>query len=92
MSYFCGSASSNALTPCQIVGTPADTVTFSLTIKSRNVFGVMNRWGITCLQPSIEAAKGSPHPIAWNMGTIPNSESIAVSPMESVSDSVSVWR
>ena len=62
--HFNALVSSNALTPCQIVGTPAETVTFSLTIKSRNVFGVMNRWGITCLQPSIEAAKGNPQPIA----------------------------
>ena len=57
-------ASTAALTPCQIVGTPVAIVTFSSCMSLRKVSGVMKRCGITCLQPSIDALKGSPQPIA----------------------------
>ena len=52
----------------------------------------MNRCGMTCLAPSMEAQKGSPQPMAWNMGTIPSAESSAENPIESVRHSVRVCR
>ena len=44
----------------------------------------MKRCGSTCLQPSINAEKGTPQPMAWNMGTMPQTASVADNPMESV--------
>ena len=92
MSYLPGLASSAALTPCQIVGTPAEIVTFSSCISRRKESGIMKRCGITCLAPTIEAQNGSPQPMAWNIGTMPSEESRAEKPMESVRHSVRVCR
>ena len=59
-----GLASSTAFNPCQMVGTPADSVTRSCAINAAKRSGAMNRCGITCLQPSINAAHGMPQPMA----------------------------
>ena len=56
--------------PCQIVGTPAPTVTFSVSMSLTMAAGIMNRSGITRSAPDIIAAYGSPQAFAWNCGTI----------------------
>jgi hypothetical protein len=58
-----------ASTPCQIVGTPAPIVTFSLSISLTMAAGIMNRSGITSSAPESMAAYGRPHALAWNCGT-----------------------
>ena len=85
-------ASSTCLMPCQIVGTPAEMVTSSSHMSCNNRSGDMKRCGITCLQPSIDAANGRPQPMAWNIGTMPHRESSAVRPMASVMAWVMVCR
>ena len=40
-----GSVSTICLIPCQMVGTPAEMVTYSVAISSASRSGVMNRWG-----------------------------------------------
>ncbi len=42
--------------PCQIVGTPAPTVTFSVSMSLTTAAGIMNRSGITRSAPDIIAA------------------------------------
>ncbi len=91
-SYFSGFASSTLLTPCQIVGTPADIVTSSSEMNWTRRAGSMNLWGNVCLQPSMEAQNGKPHPMAWNIGTIPQTASTADRLMASVMAWVMVCR
>ena len=91
-SYRSGSASSRARTPCQIVGTPAEMVTDSDTMRSRSLSGVMKRCGMTCFAPSMVAVYGRPQPIAWNIGTMPQVESAPERLMTSVIASHMVWR
>ncbi len=87
-----GSASMALRTLCQMVGTPAEIVTSSDSKRSRRLAASRKRWGITCLAPSIMAAKGRPQPMAWNMGTMPQALSRPESPMASVIASVMVCR
>ena len=75
-----------------IVGTPAETVTSSATIKANILAGSINRWGMTCLHPNISPTQGMPHPIAWNIGTMPQTESVADKAMESVMEHARVCR
>ena len=75
-----------------MVGTPAETVTRSDAISATRRSGVMNRCGITCLQPSMSADHGKPQPMAWNMGTMPSRVSVADSPMLSVMHCAMVCR
>ena len=63
-SCFLGFSSNRLLIPCQIVGTPADIVTSSCAINATSLSASINRCGRTCLQPSIDAVKGSPQPMA----------------------------
>ena len=85
-------ASYIAFTPCQIVGTPADTVTPSLAINSIIRPGSIKRCGMTCLQPNMSADQGMPQPIAWNIGTMPQTVSAPVKPIESVIHCVRVCK
>ena len=75
-----------------MVGTPAETVTPSDAMRPVSGSGAMNRWGIACLAPSMVAAKGSPQPIAWNIGTTAHAQSVALRPMVSVITSAIVCR
>src|SRR3989344_840066 len=64
--------------PSQMVGTPADIVTFS---SSKRLYSdAPSRWwpGITSLQPTIAAAYGRPQALTWNMGTTGSTVSVAL--------------
>src|SRR5262245_65933962 len=63
-SYLPGFASYTDFTPCQMVGTPADTVTSSSAMSWMSRAGSMYLNGMTCLQPSMVADHGSPQPCA----------------------------
>ena len=52
----------------------------------------MKRCGSTCLQPSISADHGMPQPIAWNIGTMPSTVSVAERLMASVMHCAMVCR
>ena len=52
----------------------------------------MKRWGMTCFAPSMVAVYGRPQPIAWNIGTMPQVQSVPERPMTSVIASHMVWR
>src|SRR5258708_7110732 len=68
-SNFPGFASRYCSTPIQMVGTPAAMVTFSFTINSTTLGGSRCGPGITIFAPTMTAAKGRPHALAWNIGT-----------------------
>ena len=74
------------------MGTPADMVTDSDTMRSRSRSGVMKRCGMTCFAPSMVAVYGRPQPIAWNIGTMPHVQSAPERPMTSVIASAMVCR
>ena len=65
----CRGPSSSGSTPIQIVGTPAATVTFSLSISSASAAGVRSGPGITRLAPTATPAWARPQALAWNIGT-----------------------
>ena len=75
-----------------MVGTPAESVTRSSAISAASREGSMKRCGITCLQPSISAAHGTPQPMAWNIGTMPSTVSVAERAIESVMQIAMVCR
>ena len=75
-----------------MVGTPAEIVTPSDAMRPSSGAGAVNRWGIACLAPSMAAAKGSPQPIAWNIGTTAHAQSVALRPRVSVIASAMVCR
>ena len=87
-----GSASIAARAPCQMVGTPAEMVTCSAAIRSSSALASMKRCGMTCFAPSMVALNGRPQPMAWNMGTMPHTLSVAERPIASVIDCAMVCR
>ena len=60
---------SSGSTPIQIVGTPAASVTFSLSISSAIACGCIFGPGIARFAPAITAAWQRPQALAWNIGT-----------------------
>jgi hypothetical protein len=83
---------SSSATIIQIVGTPAVIVTSSLISRSTTVTGSRCAPAKTCLAPTVVEAKGMPHALAWNIGTIGNVQSLG--PIESPAPelAMSVWR
>src|SRR5215468_494541 len=57
----------------QIVGTAPASVGRSASIIAASGAACRNRSGMTSVAPDINAAYGSPHAIAWNIGTITSS-------------------
>ncbi len=62
-------ASTCASRPCHTVGTPAETVTPSLSINSWSEAPSSAGPGNTSFAPTMHAAYGSPHAFTWNIGT-----------------------
>ena len=68
--------------PIHTVGTPARTVTRSVSMSSASDAGsALNCPANTCRAPAIVAAYGMPHALAWNMGTTGSTASWSVIPM-----------
>ena len=61
--------SSSGSTPIQMVGTPAATVTFSVSMRVAMAPGDRSGPGITRLAPQATPAWARPQALAWNMGT-----------------------
>ena len=67
----------------QIVGTAPETVTRSAAINRVSGSDWSQRSGITIAAPTMIAAYGRPHALAWNIGTIGRIRSYGVSPIAS---------
>ena len=80
----CGCALSWASRPCQMVGTAPAMVGFSVAMICASGSGCRNRSGMISDAPTIIAAYGRPHDIAWNCGTITSARSAWRSPIDSV--------
>ncbi len=63
-----------------MVGTPAATVACSLSMKEQIAAGVRSRPGSSSDEPTMAPAWGSPHELAWNMGTMARTMSWAPIP------------
>ena len=79
-------------TDIQIVGTPAPTVTFSLTMWSAIALPERSGPGITRLAPHAAAACVRPHAFTWNIGTTGNTVSLSLMPIESATISAIVCK
>ena len=66
--------------PIQIVGTPALSVTRSDSIMDSSPAGLRSGPGMASDAPARNAVYGSPHAIAWNIGTTGMSTSRSVRP------------
>src|SRR3990170_4342340 len=75
-----GFASSACRMPSQIVGTPAATVTCSVSNASRRLTASRCGPGNTCLAPTIVQLKGKHQALAWNIGTTGSTTSAVVRP------------
>ena len=84
--------SSSGSTPIQMVGTPAATVTCSVSISSASAGGVMRGPGSTSFAPLATPACASPHALAWNMGTTGITASRSWMPIESACSTARVCR
>ena len=73
----------SASTAIQIVGTPAATVTRSVSIRVSRAPGERSGPGITSVAPDATPACASPHALAWNMGTTGKMMSRSDAPRES---------
>ena len=62
-------STSSSSAPIQIVGTPAASVTFSVSISSAIAGGVICGPGNASAAPAITAACARPQALAWNIGT-----------------------
>jgi hypothetical protein len=82
-SHLPGCWSSSARIPSQSVGTPAAMVTRSSCMSSSSDSASRCGPGKTSLAPVSAAQNGSPHALAWNIGTTGSTQSS--SPMPSVS-------
>ena len=69
------------MTSFQIVGTAPATVGRSFSIKSTSDSASKRRSGNTRSAPAISAPYGRPHALAWNIGTIGNTESLEPIPI-----------
>ena len=76
---------SSGRTPIQMVGTPAASVTFWLSISPATAGPVRSGPGNTMLEPAMAAAWHSPQALAWNMGTTGRITSASDTPSVSVS-------
>src|SRR5581483_4750927 len=76
-----GLARRNCRMSFQIVGTAAEIVTLSASIKPISGSACRNRSGMTRSAPDMNAAYGVPHAFAWNIGTIGIVRSSAPSPL-----------
>jgi hypothetical protein len=63
-----------------MVGTAPATVGRSDSMSFASGSAWRNRSGMTKLAPAYHAAYGSPHALAWNIGTIGSTRSCSVSP------------
>ncbi len=83
---------SSGSTPIQIVGTPAATVTRSLTIRSATALPERSGPGMTSVAPEATAAWARPQALAWNIGTTGRITSDSRAPSESAVIAPMVWR
>ena len=67
-----------------MVGTPAATVTRSSSIRRASGSAWRKRLGMTMSAPTNSEACGSPHALAWNIGTTGITRSALQMPIESV--------
>jgi hypothetical protein len=75
--------SSSGSTPIQMVGTPAATVTRSVSMRLAMAGPERSGPGITSVAPAAGAACASPHAFAWNIGTTGSTTSLSRMPMPS---------
>ena len=83
--------SSAGRTPIQMVGTPAATVTRSLSISSASALGLRSGPGMTRSAPQATAAWARPQALAWNMGTTGRIRSDSRAPKPSANIADMVW-
>jgi hypothetical protein len=77
-----GFAVSSASRPCQMVGTAAAWVGFSLSIIAASGAGWRKRSGISMFTPVMNVACGRPQAFTWNWGTTTSEVSWSVSPID----------
>jgi hypothetical protein len=70
-------------TAVQTVGTPAEQVTFSASIRRASGSPCRKRSGITSDAPVSPAPYGIPHAFTWNIGTIGSTRSLKRRPSAS---------
>ena len=83
--------SNSGKTPIQIVGTPAATVTFSVSIMSAREGALRSAPGITIVDPVATAACANPQALAWNIGTTGRTTSRSQTPIVSAIIAPNVW-
>jgi hypothetical protein len=79
-------------TALHTVGTPAEQVTFSLSISRASGSPCRKRSGMTSEAPVIPAPKGMPHAFTWNSGTIGSTRSEKRRPSASGELCENAWR
>src|SRR5262245_59380330 len=91
-SYSPGLAFNSFMTPSQIVGTPAENVARSFSIRLQIDAPSIVEPAKTCLAPIIVQTNGRPQAFAWNIGTAAIMVSCRLTPIVSGSAAATVCR